>query len=552
MHSTVATPGSPARTRATTVAAALLAVVTAAGCSSDGGGGGGDGRQFDAEITTDVPAATTDVESVTWNLASGEPPILDPAQAALENISNVVANTCESLMTVDENFELQPALAQSLEQPDELTYVFTLREGATFWNGNPVTADDVVFSVTRILDPALASPWAAWASKLESITATAENEVTLKLTAPDPLVEGVFALPAFTVVERAFTEQAGPAFGTAGVGVMCTGPYEFTAWNQGQSIELTRNENWWNEEIDPKVQSVTFTFNTDPAAQVASLRSGETDGQWIIPSSAFEQLAEAGNMLIGQSLQTLFISAIDLTGPMGDPAVAEALAAAIDYQGISEAVYRGTAPPLRALVPPSAWGYAEDVYESAYEELPEPVQDLDRVAELVAQTPAASEEIVLAYLSASDEEARAATAIADAANQAGMNIQLQPLTAPEFGAVFISPEARQGFDALLAVGYLDQPEPLAYYQFFITGSFYNFMGWSNPEYDALIGEALGTLDNTERAELVTQAQSIIHEEGIVLPIVKPATTVYYGPELTGVVPRQSYLYTPWLAVLGGE
>ncbi|WP_219417335.1 ABC transporter substrate-binding protein [Pseudonocardia nigra] len=542
--------GRASRRRAV-IAAALLSAVPLAACSSGAGGSTAGTPAFRAEITTEVAAATTPVENLTWNLATGEPPTLDPAQSALENISSVVGNMCEALFVYDRDYELRPALAEAVEHPDPLTYVFTLREGATFWNGNPVTAEDVVFSITRILDPVLASPWAAWAANLESVTATSENTVTLTLTRPDPLVENFFALPAFAVVERAFTEQAGADFGKAGTGVMCTGPYEFSGWNQGQSIELTRNDDWWNEQAAPKVGSVTFTFTTDPAAQIAALRSGETDGQWIIPTSAFDQLAATGNLLFGESLQTVFISGTDLSGPMGDPAVRAALRAAVDYQGISEAVYRGIAAPLRALVPPSAYGYAEATYQQAYTSLPEPTQNLDRVAELVAQTPRAAEELVLAYFAGSDEESRAATAIADAANQAGMNVQLQPLTAAEFGAAFASPAARQGFDALLSLGYLDFPEPLAYYQFFTTGNFYNFAGWSNPEYDQLIGQALATVDDARRAELVTQAQALILDEGIVIPIVSPATSVYYGPELTGLVPRQSYLYTPWLAELGG-
>ncbi len=551
MHSTPATLTAP-RSRGTALAAtALLAAATAA-CGGSAGGGGGDQRQFDAEYTSDVPAAATPVEGITWNLPTGEPPILDPAQSAVESISTVVSNMCEGLFTFDEDYGLQPALAESVEHPDDLTYVFTLREGATFWNGNPVTADDVVYSVTRILDPALASPWAAWAVNFESITATAPDEVTLRLTGPDPMVDNFFALPAFTVVERATAEAAGPAFGSAGAGVMCTGAYEFAAWDQGQSIELTRNDDWWNSEAEPLVESVTFTFVTDPSAQVASLRSGETDGQWIVPTAGFDQLSEEGDLLFGESLQNFFISATDLTGPMGDPAVRDALQAAIDYEGISESVYRGTAEHLRAVVPPTAYGYAEDVFQEAYEELPQPAQDLDRVAELVSQTPRASEELVLAYLAAADEDTRAATAIADAANQAGMNVQLRPLTPPEFGALFASPQAREGFDALLSVGYLDYPEPLAYYQFFTTGNFYNFAGWSDPEYDALIGEALGTVDDTERAELVARAQAIILEQDIVIPIVSLPTAVYHGPELTGLAPRETYRYTPWLAALGGE
>jgi len=297
---------------------------------------------------------------------------------------------------------------------------------------------------------------------------------------------------------------------------------------------------------------VTFTFTTDAAAQIASLRSGETDGQWSIPTSAFEQLGESGNLLFGPSLSPFFMVPLDLSGPMGDPEVRDAMQSAVDYQGIAESVYRGVATPLRALVPPAAYGYAEDTYQEAYDALPEPAQDLDRVAELVAETPAAAEPMTLAYFAASDEESRAATAIADSANQAGMDIELKPLTPPEFGAVFSSAEAREGIDIFLVTGYLDFPEPLQYYQYFTTGTFYNFAGYSNAEYDELVGQALTTVDDEERAELVLQAQQVLMDDDGVIPVATVDVSVYYGDALTGVVPRQNFLYTPWLTELGGE
>ncbi|SDN98754.1 peptide/nickel transport system substrate-binding protein [Klenkia soli] len=549
MKSSVPTTRSTPRRRGLAVAA-VATVATLAACSSPSSGGGA-GSAFDAKITTDVPAPTTDVAEVTWNLATGEPPTLDPAQSALENISTVVGNVCEGLFTYDADYGLQPALAESVDHPDDLTYVFTLRQGVTFWDGAPVTAEDVVYSIDRVLDPANASPWAAWAINLQSVAVTSPDTVTVTLNRPDPLVEGVFALPAFVVVEKAYAEQAGAAFGTAGGGLMCTGPYELDSWTQGQDIVLTRNPDWWNTDVTPRVDKATFTFVTDPSAQIASLRSGETDGQWIIPTSAYDQLSESGDLLFGESLQTSFISVTDLTGPLGDPEAREALREAVDYQGISQSVYRGTAQPLKALVPPSAYGYSTDTYEAAYDALPEPAQDLDRVAEITADDEAATQPVTLAYLAASDEDTRSATAIADAANQGGMDVQLKPLSPPEFGAFFTSPDSRQGVDALLSTGYLDTPEPLTYYQFFATGSFYNFGGWSNADYDALIAQAQTTTDDDERADLVTRAQAIILDAGVVMPVVQPDTSVYHGSDLTGLVPRQSYFYTPWLTQLGG-
>ncbi len=73
---------------------------------------------------------------------------------------------------------------------------------------------------------------------------------------------------------------------------MCTGPYKFTGWTQGQNITLTHNDGWWNTATKPKVKDLRFTFISDPAAQAAALASGDIDGQYGVPRAAHEQLAQ--------------------------------------------------------------------------------------------------------------------------------------------------------------------------------------------------------------------------------------------------------------------
>ncbi|WP_043628955.1 ABC transporter substrate-binding protein [Nonomuraea candida] len=537
------------RPRPAALAAALLSACTLTACAG-GGGAPAAGRAAGVSVTTSVPAATTEVEAITWNVPAGEPPTLDPARSAIDSVSTVVANLCEGLFTLGPGYRPEPALATSIEHPDPLTYVIRLRAGATFWNGDPVTPEDVLYSVERVLDPKLGSSWIGWAAHLDGITATGDGEITVKLKKPDVVVPNFFAMPAFFVVQKEHAEKAGKDFGTATGGVMCTGPYKVGDWAQGRHITLTRNDAWWNPR-KPKVGNVRFTFVTDPAAQAAALAGGDVDGQFNVPRAAHDQLAAKGHLLYGASLATTFLSVINPDGALSDPATRQALHALIDYRGIIQSVYRGTAQPLRALVPPQAWGYGKDVYQAAYDRLPQPAQDLGKAKSLVAGSARAKEKMVLAYTPAIEEENRIATAIADAATRAGMRIELKPLTAEQFGAVFSSPQARAGIDLLLSSGYLDFPEPLAYYQFFTTGNFYNFGGYENKEYDAAIAAALVTADDAARARQVAKAQAIMAKDLVNIPIATQYVNVYYGSHLAGLVPRQSYLNTPWAAGLGG-
>lgn len=526
-------------------AAAVCGLLTACGS-------GGTASTFDPQITTEVSAAKNPVASVDWNLPLGEPTSLDPAQSALISNSTVVANLCESLLTQTPSGALAPGLATSIDRIDDLTYVITLRSGVQFWNGHPMTAEDVAFSINRILDPVLASPWSAWAETGGSAAVTRENEVTVSVSQPSALLENTFSTPAFAVVEKAFAEQKGEAFGTAEGGVMCTGPYAFGKWSSGSDLTIIKNNNWWNKELTPLVNEATFSFTSDASALTAGLRSGSFDGSFSVPASGFSSLNTEGTLLFNHSYRNNWLSLNPARG-LTDLKARQALRALINYDGIVESVYQGTAEPLRALVPPATWGYSEEIYKSAYEALPEAKQDLTTAKKLLDESSYNGSEVVLAYPSTVEDQVKMATVIADDAKSIGMNISLKPMQLSDYLNLFgTDPSARDGIDAFFVLGYLDYPEPTQGYQYLMSTSYYNYAGYSNPKYDEAISSALQEFDDAKRAEDVTTGQAILAEDLVALPILTDYMNVYYSNNLTGLAPSPSYLYSPWLATLGGK
>lgn len=536
--------------KATTLVAigATASVLLLSACS----GGGSNPSAFIPKLVNDVPAATTSVDSIVWNLPNGEPTSLDPALSALESNSTVVANLCESLMTQTPSGELQPGLATSIDAVNDTTYIVHLRPGVTFWDGTPMTSDDVVYSINRVLAPETGSSWTAWANSGATVTATAPDEVTIVTAQPNAVMPNYFATPAFSVVEKAFTEAAGADFGTASGGVMCTGPYSLDTWSSGKDITVTRNDSWWNTDAAPLVGAATFTFTADASAQVAALRAGSVDGSFMVPVSSFESLS-GGNLLFNKSYQMEFISVIDSEGGLADVKTRTALKEVIDYQGIAAAVYRGSAEPLKTIVPPAAWGYSRDVFQEAYDALPEPTQDLEKAKQLLDDSSYDGSEVVLAYLAGNEEETKMATVIADNANSIGLKITLKPLQPAEATGLFGGdPAGRAGIDAFLAAGYLDFPEPAEYYEYSTSESYYNFSGYSNPEFDQAMAQAISTFDDDSRAELISQAQTLLTADVMGYPLVTTYINTYYSSELAGLTPSPSYLYSPWLASLGGK
>ncbi len=223
----------------------MLAVTA---CSSSEGNEDSDTVDVEGRLVAQMPAAKGDVDQIVWNLTDGEPDVLDPRMAATYSGGQVVNNLCEPLVTIDAEYNLSPNLAE-FEQvsPSELRY--TLTAEATFWDGTPVTAEDVAYSLNRAADPSSIVSFIY--ANVESIEATGEREVTVRFSKPDEMFNSEMTTIAGLIVQKDFTEKAGDKVGTPGGGLMCSGPFELTSWTSGDSIEMTRNENYRNPARRP-------------------------------------------------------------------------------------------------------------------------------------------------------------------------------------------------------------------------------------------------------------------------------------------------------------
>ncbi|MEV6987061.1 ABC transporter substrate-binding protein [Sphaerisporangium sp. NPDC051017] len=498
------------------------------------------------ELTTEVAKPSGPVDSITWNL-SGEPNTLDPAKQ-FANVTAVVGNLCEGLMRFGKDYGLQSALAEKVTQPDDKTWVFDLRANVTFWDGQPVTPEDVVFSVERTIAPATASSWAAAYQNLRSVGKTGPHQVTFRFREPDSMFRWFQASPSTYVTEKRFTERAGKEYGSATGGIMCTGPYKVGAWRSGQDITVVANDRYWGEQ--PLVKSARFTFDSDPASRTAALLRGDVDGAFDNPVSALAKLKSSGegDLLFGKSLAPVFLSTFVNDPGITHQNVRKALAKLVDYAGIAQSVYGGAAIPIKQLTPEATWGYSTSIFKSAYDALPEPKQDLDEAKRLVKEAGDVPP-LTIAYDS-SAQESKIALSLQSTAKQVGLRINLKALSSTDFLKIFYDPKIREGLSGYILSGSLSFPEPLEYDEFATTGSYYNYAGYHNAQYDALLKRARTTLDDDKRAELIVQAEKLRDQDGYNVPIVSPYLNVFVNKRLTGLAPASYNRATPWLTKLG--
>ena len=535
--------------RATTlVAIAALAGLTA--CSAQPLAGATDSP---VTLVEDTPAAETGLDRLVWNLPNGEPYSLDPAFSSSDSNSAVVANVCESILQIGPDMSFSPNLGE-VTQIDELHYRITMQEGLTFSDGSPVTTDDVLFSMRRYLDPALASSWSAAYTAVADIAATGDREVTVTLREPDGLFERFLALPSAAIVQATGAQAAGKNYGSAEALPLCTGPYAFAAWDRGESITLTENPNYRADMPKPLTPEIDFKFITDAATATTAMQSGEINGAFGFPVASIPQLsASGGTVSYGPSLDLTTMMFVHMSdGPLADPRIREALALAVDYTGIRDGIYGQAATELRALTPRAAGGYAPEVFEAAWDQLPAAETDLERAKELVAEAGAPAEPAVLSYPAAIAEAVQLATAIKDAGDRAGIPITLNGQSDAEYVSLYFDDAAREGTDLMLWQGYLDFPEPVAYYQVYTSDSVFNASGFQDPEFDRLVKLSRTQQDDTERANTIVEAERIYAEGHNILPLASQYLRLYQSAGVTGAAPTQSFLYRPWAATVGKD
>ncbi len=178
----------------------------------------------------------------------------------------------------------------TIATPDPTTYVITLKDGVKFWDGTPMTADDVVYSLGRARDPKLGGFYPQVFTRVKDIKATGPLEVTITLTEPDYWLRGELSGPAGVVVEKAYVEAKGQKYGTVDGGAMCTGPFKLDSWKTGEGVTLVKNDAYWNPSKGAHISKVTFKGYPDDAAVTAAFQTGELSGYYPLQLTTLDQL----------------------------------------------------------------------------------------------------------------------------------------------------------------------------------------------------------------------------------------------------------------------
>jgi peptide/nickel transport system substrate-binding protein len=511
-----------------------------------------DGSVGAAPVRTSPPASGP-LDSFTW-ATSFEAVSLDPLYSWNYPENTILPNMCESVVQLSTDLELRPGLASDIDLSDPLKVVLTVRQDVTFWNGNPMTAEDVAFSLGRNLDPALGSYFGSFWTRVADVAVSGDDEVTITLTEPDTLFWQTLSMAAGVVSEQASVEAAAGAYGTPDGGLMCTGPYQLTSWKPGGDLVMNAYDGYWNADLTPMSAQVVFRSVPDDAALINALRTGEIDGSFQTPVSGVATLTAAGAGVFypGESTMThMLIPSLD--GPLGDVRLRKALSLAIDRTIISEIAWEGQAQPVYSVASPSTWGYATADFEEAYGALGiGATADLEAAKALVAEV-GPVETMTIWAPTENPSIVTTANYIAGVAQDIGLDIVVETVPIQTYSNWLYDPASREATDLFQTIWWTDVPDPLqALWPLIQPGGGFNFYGYDNPAPIADLTAAFAAVDDDERAALVISAQQAMFGDDMLwIPVANVATPTFLGSRITGPpVGLPAYLYIPWAAYVG--
>lgn len=542
-------------TRARRVLGAATAAVLTAGlaaCSSSSSEEGG-GSERDAEVVTSAPAADGAIDDLTWGVPFGEPPSVDPAAGGDSSANLIKSNVCEPLMRLNADYTITPALATEYAYSDDnLSLTFTIRQDVKFSDGNPMTVDDVVFSLSRNLDPAVASTWASSVyGNVQSIEAQGADQVVVTFKAPDSLFVKAVAVTPGLVSEQSFVEQAGKAYGTSAGGLMCTGPYAIENWQSGSGMTLTANEYYWDEAFTPHAETVDLKFITESSALVQGLESGSLDGSYDVPPASIESLEDKGTVYQGPSPQMLQIYP---TASMDDVELRQAVNLLVDRTAIADQIYHGTAEPMYTFVPELLWGDGAEALQEAIDGIDQPsTVDLDGAKELIESLDDAPAELTMAIIAGNEQMRLASTLLQESMKEAGIALDIKTIQPAENVAYFTDPAARAGVDLIMNTGWAAVPDYTFYARrVVVPGGAFNLLGYDNPDVTELVTQAGTTFDEPSRSETFAEALSTWTPEVPLIPVANPREVSFVRDGLGGLTTSFAYVYHPSLATIGAD
>ncbi|WP_274627382.1 ABC transporter substrate-binding protein [Arvimicrobium flavum] len=471
--------------------------------------------------------------------ADADPIGLDPTTVTAFSSYDFTGLIYSGLLRWTADMKIEPDLAVSYEVEGGTTYVFKLREGVKFHNGQPFTAEDVKYTFDRILDPATASRLRAQYEIIKAVTVVDPLTVKFELTGPDAAFLNYLA----TNPDGAIVPKGLANIDTNPVG---TGPFVFESYQPNQQFSLKANPDYYEDGL-PYLSSVVFKFYKDQATITSALRSKAIDMTWLKDPRVAAQISKTSPDLAsapGQTSRTFPIWLNMKAAPLNDVRVRRALSLATDREACVQTVLGGSGK-VGAMVPESHVGGYDGVSEFPYYKY-DPAQAKQLLAE--AGHPNGIDLGEYIVVAANPLDVACAQILQQQWQAAGITVKISAMeTAP-----LLAKWSSGDWPTLLSVALSWSPDPDAIFARLKSDSAFGAgMGMADTALDAMISEARAELDPASRAARNLDIQKHVADNAYVLQIYQyPLRWELWWNQVQGYAPLAAntrlFVRTTWV------
>ena len=478
--------------------AVLMMATMLAGCS------GGASSSTPASASASAARGTSSNDSTTLTLAINAD-ILTTDPQALNNgtTTSVLYNVFSNLVKYDDAGEIVMDLAESYELlEDQVTWEFKIREDAVFHDGTPVTAEDVAWSLTRVMTDESSSDYMNFSPLAEAV---AVDDYTVHVVSDDPypIMLQLLCKGGAAVLPKAYFEENGEEAWLANP--IGSGPYQLTEYVKDDHVTLVPFADYYGEQ-NPDWEEVIFRVVPESSTRVGELIAGNVDAvNMVIPTEWERVNGNEGTAVVnGPSTRVYQLALKTDKGPTADLRVRQAIDLAIDDQTIVDTILQGAGTPMLTRVPSGVNGCNEDLV-GKYN------YDPERAKELLAEAgyPDGFSMKIEAPTGRYTMDAEISQAIVAMLSQVGITVDLQLLESSAYSNVFSAHSAEDGFMTCFGLGFFDASYGMIGYFGVNTSGESN---WNNQEYIDMYYEAEFNMNEEERTQLFQEMQQMVADE----------------------------------------
>ena len=419
-----------------------------------------------------------------------------------------------------ESGEAVPWLAEEFNVISDTEIDIKIKDGFTFTDGTPLTAEDVVYTLQRALESPNFSTLLATVEGFEVIDETSFRIIT---TGPSPSIQVALMHPGTGILPKAYVEQA--LANDDWSNPVCSGPFKLESRSVGESVKLVKNETFADEATSAQCNSLTFRYVPEASSRTILVETGEADVNFQFATADYARASENPDLAIHENTGTVvqYIGVDTTQAPFDNKLVRQAICYAINRDDVLTVVAEGLGTPAFSVLPPSTLGYVENPAGYTY--------DPEKAKALLAEAgyPDGFDTTLVAF---NDLGKRVSEVVQMFLMEVGINAEIETYDTSVRQSMMANHQCPMFAAQWGAMTDADLVLPRLFTEEAIGGM--NFSWFHSPELDELFAAGRATYDTAERESIYNEAVTILADEAPWCPLYIPSAFCLTNANLQGV------------------